>query len=160
MSCMVIDEDSLIGAARTIYASKYNPHLFHSHYLEKLHDKIIYWGKNEFLDNALSNLTRLAFIINHKAYRERYQRHKDARFASPHKIPKVSSRKFETASELKSALFQALKTIDFIDYQCLDVSRADKLKYQLFFERLAEARQLLAYALIENDDLYKFSNWS
>lgn len=159
MSCMVIDERSLISAARTINASKYSLPVYHSHALEALHEKLCYWARVEFLDDALTKLTRLAFIINHKAYRERYTHNQDAKFCAPYRLPLVTSMKVPSAN-IEASLFQALKTLQFLEYQCLDVSHKDKLRFETFFTNLKEAQALLTRALIENSPLYKAANWS
>lgn len=158
MSCHVIDARSLISAAQTIYASKYTLNAYHSHALEALHEKLCYWANEQYLDDALTKLTRLAFIINHKAYRERYAHHKDARFCAPHKLPTVTGL-HKAAEGVEARLFQALKTLRFLEYQCIDVNAKNRTKYAAFFERLTEAQKLISRALIENAPLYKSAIW-
>jgi len=163
MSCIVIDQKSLQRAARALLLSKTELPAYTSHTLTRLHERMIAATGEQWLDVALNKCARMVAIVNCKAYRERYKHHKDCKFTAPRsqfsKVNYSAKREVADIPQVKADLYQVYVTLSFISYQCLDVSAADKEKFNKFFEYLAEFENLLARALIELNPLYKAANW-
>lgn len=163
MSCIIIDHNSLARAATAIINSKTELPAYTSHSLTRLHERLTSVAGVEWLDVALNKLGRIAAIVNCKAFRERYKHHKDCRFVSPRsqfvKIKYSPSRDKPSIPQVKADLYQVYVTLNFLSYQCVDVSHADRAKFAQFFTYILEFENLLARALVELNPQYKLATW-
>lgn len=163
MSCLVTGDDVLNRLERNLRTLVHGSHLIGEYDAQKLQLMIAEFQEVEDLYWDSKRLLRLFYLMNIKAYRERFKHRSDSRFYyckwtyQSLDLPKIG---YTDDEAILNLVADTLKQLEFLHYQIADMSLDDMATYEkpinfLRNELLPFFRQLF----VEVSPAYRKAKW-